>query len=152
MYNHVFCFTLFTTEYSNIPTKLSVRLLLQLQVIARTVASLSPTDALDRSSGQAAAGKLVSRNARTLQNTRLANIPQVTSSSSVPVFPYNASLVNLNISETRTTGSGQAAAGELVSLKMQGLSRARTQLHIMNTFFPRLPSEVEFLCSLTLHL
>ena len=116
------------------------------------MATLSPTDVLDRSLGQAAAGELVSLNARTLQNTCLANISQVTSSSSVPVLPYNAALVNLDISETRTTGSGQAAAGELVSLKMQALSRATTQLHIMNTFFPRSPSEVVFLCCLTLHL
>ena len=49
-------FTVLTT----IPATLCVRLLLQLQVIARTVASLSPTDALDRSSGQTAAGELVS--------------------------------------------------------------------------------------------
>ena len=44
---------------------------------------------------------------------------QVTLSGGVPVFPYNASLINLDVSETRGTGSGQEAAGELVSLKMQ---------------------------------
>ena len=132
MYNHAFCFTV-------IPTKLCVILvlLLQLQVIARTVATAIPTDALDRSSGQAAAGELVSLNARTLQNTCLANISQVTTSTSVPVFPYNAALVNLDVSETRTTGSGQAAAGELVSLKCKDL--AGHNFHIMNTFFPGHP-------------
>ena len=41
---------------------------------------------------------------------------QVTLRGGVPVFPYTASLINLDVSETRT-GSGQAAAGELVSLK-----------------------------------
>lgn len=30
--------------------------------------------------------------------------PQVTISGGVPVFPYNGSLINLDVSETRTTG------------------------------------------------
>ena len=114
-----------------------------LQVIARTVATLSPTDVLDRPSGQTAAGELVSFNAECkdfaehLFSKQCPHLSQVTTSSTVPVLPYNASLVNLDVSETRRTSSGQAAAGELVSLKMQGLSRA--QLHIMNTFSPGYP-------------
>ena len=92
-----------------------------LQVIARTVI---PTDALDRSSGQATVGELVSRNAecKDLAEYLLANnahiYSQVTTSCSIPVFPYNGSLINLDVFETRTTGSGQEAAGELVSRKM----------------------------------
>ena len=46
-------------------------------------------------------------------------IIQVTLSGGVPVSPYNSSLVNLDVFETRGTGSGQEAAGELVSRKMQ---------------------------------
>ena len=33
------------------------------------------------------------------------------------MFPYNGSLINLDVSVARGTSSGQAAAGELVSLK-----------------------------------
>ena len=43
---------------------------------------------------------------------------QVTLSGGVPVSPYNSSLINLDVVETRGTGL-QEAAGELVSLKMQ---------------------------------
>ena len=44
---------------------------------------------------------------------------QVTLSGGVSVSPYNGSLINLDVFETRGTGSGQEAAGELVSRKMQ---------------------------------
>ena len=50
--------------------------ILQLQVIARTVPTVIPTDVLDRSSGQAAVGELVSlkmHNATELQRPRLVH-------------------------------------------------------------------------------
>ena len=43
---------------------------------------------------------------------------QVTLSGGVPVSPYDSSLINHDVFETRGTGS-QEAAGELVSRKMQ---------------------------------
>ena len=80
---------------------------------------------IHRFSGQATVGELVSRNAecKDLAEHFISNnahiYSQVTSSSSVPVFPYSGSLINLDVCETRRTGSGQAAAGELVSFEMQ---------------------------------
>ena len=65
--------------------------------------------------------------------------------------PYTASLVNLDVSETRRTGSGQAAAGELVSVaEYKGLAEPQHPHEFMHNLDLSKPKNTAMIHTVTI--